>query len=71
MVDILEEDAKKQGYTPDASVAGDEVINSTRPKPFMVYRKLDLMNVNPIQSVVRWMIPFQVSVKRLRPAAGE
>ena len=53
MVDILEEDAKKQGYTPDASVAGDEVANGARPKPFMVYRNLDLMNVHPIQSVVK------------------
>ena len=25
MVDVLLEDAKKQGYEPDASVAGDEV----------------------------------------------
>ena len=53
MVDILEEDAKNQGYTPDASVAGDEVVNGARPKPFMVYRNLDLMNVHPIQSVVK------------------
>ena len=27
MVDILEEEAAKQGYRPDASVAGDEVIS--------------------------------------------
>ena len=53
MVDILEEDARKQGYTPDASVAGDEVINGARPKPFMVYRNLDLMEVHPIQSVIK------------------
>jgi phosphonoacetaldehyde hydrolase len=53
MVDILEEDAKKQGYVPDASVAGDEVINGARPKPFMVYRNLDLLDVHPIQSVVK------------------
>ena len=53
MVDILEEDAKKQGYTPDASVAGDEVVNGARPKPFMVYRNLDLMNVHPTQSVIK------------------
>ena len=53
MVDILEEDAKKQGYTPDVSVAGDEVVNGARPKPFMVYRNLDLMDVHPIQSVVK------------------
>jgi phosphonoacetaldehyde hydrolase len=53
MVDILEEDAKKQGYTPDASVAGDEVEHGARPKPFMVYRNLDLMDIHPIQSVVK------------------
>ncbi len=53
MVDILEEDAKKQGYVPDASVAGDEVINGARPKPFMVYKNLDMLDVHPIQSVVK------------------
>ncbi len=53
MVNILEEEAKRQGYVPDASVAGDEVIHGARPKPFMVYRNLDLMDVHPIQSVVK------------------
>ncbi len=53
MVDILEEDAKTQGYVPDASVAGDEVAHGARPKPFMVYRNLDLLDVSPIQSVVK------------------
>jgi phosphonoacetaldehyde hydrolase len=38
---------------PDASVAGDEVIHGARPKPFMVYRNLDLLDVHPIQSVVK------------------
>jgi phosphonoacetaldehyde hydrolase len=53
MVDILEEDAKTQGYVPDASVAGDEVIHGARPKPFMVYKNLDMLDVHPIQSVVK------------------
>lgn len=53
MVDVLEEDAKKQGFVPDASVAGDDVAHGARPKPFMVYRNLDLMDVSPIQSVVK------------------
>ena len=53
MVDILLEEAKKQGYVPDASVAGDEVIHGARPNPFMVYKNLDIMNVTPIQSVVK------------------
>ena len=53
MVDILEEDARKQGYVPDASVAGDEVVHGARPKPFMVYRNLDLLDVHPIQAVIK------------------
>ncbi len=53
MVDILEADAKKQGYTPDASVAGDDVVHGARPKPFMVYKNLDLLDVHPIQSVIK------------------
>ena len=53
MVDILEEDAAKQGYKPDASVAGDEVIHGARPAPFMVYRNLDILGVTPIQSVIK------------------
>ena len=53
MVDILEEAAAKQGFVPDASVAGDEVVHGARPRPFMLYRNLDLMDVSPIQSVVK------------------
>ena len=53
MVDVLEEDAKKQGYVPDASVAGDEVLHGARPKPFMVYRNLDLLDVHPIGAVIK------------------
>lgn len=53
MVEVLLEDAKKQGYVPDASVAGDDVIHGARPKPFMVYRNMDLLNVHPIQAVVK------------------
>ena len=53
MVDILLEDAIRQGFTPDATVAGDDVIHGARPKPFMVYRNLDLMDVHPIAAVVK------------------
>ncbi|XP_045180079.1 phosphonoacetaldehyde hydrolase-like [Mercenaria mercenaria] len=53
MVDVLLEDAKKQGFHPDCTVAGDEVANGARPKPFMVYRNLDLLDVHPIQAVVK------------------
>ena len=53
MVDILEEEAAKQGYHPDASVAGDEVVHGARPGPFMVYKNLDMLGIHPIQSVVK------------------
>ncbi len=53
MVDILEEEAAKQGYRPDASVAGDEVIHGARPGPFMVYKNLDMLGVYPIHAVVK------------------
>jgi phosphonoacetaldehyde hydrolase len=53
MVDVLLKDAIRQGFTPDATVAGDEVEQGARPKPFMVYRNLDLMDVWPIESVVK------------------
>jgi phosphonoacetaldehyde hydrolase len=53
MVDILEEEAARQGYRPDASVAGDEVVHGARPAPHMVYKNLDLMGVHTIQSVVK------------------
>ena len=32
------EEARKQGYNPDATVAGDDVINGTRPNPHMLYK---------------------------------
>ncbi len=53
MVDVLLEAAIKQGFRPDATVAGDEVEQGARPKPFMVYRNLDLMDVWPIESVIK------------------
>ena len=53
MVDVLLEAAIKQGFTPDATVAGDEVNNGARPKPFMVYKNLDLLDLWPIESVVK------------------
>ena len=53
MVDVLLKDAIAQGFTPDATVAGDEVEQGARPKPFMVYRNLDLMDVLPIESVLK------------------
>ncbi|MFK5980619.1 MAG: phosphonoacetaldehyde hydrolase [Rhizobiaceae bacterium] len=53
MVDVLLEACIKQGLTLDATVAGDEVVNGARPSPHMVYKNLDLMGIDQIQSVVK------------------
>jgi len=55
MVDILLADAKKQGYVPDYSVAGDQVENNMgfRPAPFMVYKNMVNLGVFPIESVLK------------------
>ena len=53
MVDVLLKYAKEQGFNPDCAVAGDEVVHGARPRPFMVYRNLDLLDIHPIQSVVK------------------
>ncbi|XP_036361193.1 phosphonoacetaldehyde hydrolase isoform X1 [Octopus sinensis] len=53
MVDVVLADVAKQGFTPDVTVAGDEVINGCRPKPFMIYRNMDLLDIHPIESVIK------------------
>ncbi len=53
MVDILKIEAHRQGYVPDTTVAGDDVANGTRPKPFMIYRNMELLDISPIESVVK------------------
>lgn len=53
MVDVLLEDCIAQGFTPDATVAGDEVLHGARPSPHMVYKNLDLLGIDTIQSVVK------------------
>ncbi len=53
MVDVLLADIVKQGFTPDATVAGDEVIHGARPAPHMVWKNLDIMGISEIKSVVK------------------
>lgn len=53
MVEILEEEARNQGLYLDSSVAGDDVTNGSRPSPHMLYKNLDNMNVDSIETVVK------------------
>lgn len=53
MVDVLLKDVIAQGVTPDATVAGDEVLNGARPDPHMVFKNLDLMGITDVKSVVK------------------
>ena len=53
MVDVLLEAVAAQGFVPDCTVAGDEVEHGARPKPFMIYKNLDILDVHPIEAVVK------------------
>ena len=53
MVKILIREAKKQGLELDAAVARDDVLHGSKPRPFMLYKNLDLLDVWPIQAVVK------------------
>ncbi len=53
MVNLIAKDTAKQGYVPNASVAGDDVLNGARPGPHMVHKNMDLLNIETIQSVVK------------------
>lgn len=53
MADIVREEAVRQGFVPDADVTGDEVANGVRPKPFMLFRNLELLDVDLVQAVVK------------------
>ena len=53
MVDVLLKNAEKQGFVPDSAVAADDIDNGVRPSPFMIYKNLEMLNIYPIQSVVK------------------
>ncbi|GFS17792.1 phosphonoacetaldehyde hydrolase-like [Elysia marginata] len=40
-------------FVPDVNVTGDEVVNGVRPKPFMLYKNLDLLDIPNLHSVVK------------------
>ena len=53
MVKVLRSEAENQGYYLDSSVAGDSVKHGARPSPNMIYKNLDNLGINPIQSVLK------------------
>jgi len=53
MVNVLEKNVNSQGVFLDSTVAGDDVQNGYRPAPHMVYKNLDILDISPINSVVK------------------
>ncbi|VBB17766.1 hypothetical protein YASMINEVIRUS_229 [Yasminevirus sp. GU-2018] len=53
MSDILAKSASKQGLVLDCIVAGDEVVNGSRPYPNMLYKNMCLLGTENIHSVVK------------------
>jgi len=52
MLDLLLETAAAQGYVPDCAVCPDDV-GAGRPFPWMCYRNAVLLNVYPMEALVK------------------
>ena len=52
MVDIILQDAKKQGYTPDCTIAADEVP-AGRPFPYACWKNAIELQVWPVEACVK------------------
>ncbi|MEX1254134.1 MAG: phosphonoacetaldehyde hydrolase [Dehalococcoidia bacterium] len=52
MVDVLIDEAKRQGFEPDCAVAADEVP-AGRPQPFMCYRNAIELQAYPLEACVK------------------
>lgn len=54
-VDILLKEAKKQGFQPDCSVAGDDIGNEMgfRPAPFMVWKNMEHFQIYDKRVIVK------------------
>jgi len=61
MLDVLLAGAAPRGFTPDVSVAGDEV-ESARPKPFMVLKNLERLGVLDVAGAMRLTVKVDDTV---------
>lgn len=53
-VNIIENNLiKKENIYFDATVAGDDVENGYRPRPYMIFKNLEKLNISPIQSILK------------------
>lgn len=52
MMEVVVAEAKKQGYAPDAMVCASDV-HAGRPAPWMAFRNCELLNVFPMEAVVK------------------
>ena len=50
---ILVNKTEQQGLILDSVVASDDVLNGIRPKPFMIYKNLENLNISSPQSVIK------------------
>lgn len=53
MSKVLKPLASEKGFVPDTVVSGDDVMSGMRPRPYMLFRTMELMDVWPVSSVVK------------------
>ena len=51
--DLLLENVRRQGFSPDACVAGDDVKHGVRPSPSMIFKNMDILGTMNTDTVVK------------------
>ena len=53
ITESIKKDIHKQGFVLDAFVSGDDVENGSRPNPFMLFKCMELMNINNVRTILK------------------
>ena len=53
MMDVVEKEAAAKGYHPDLLVTPEDVEGNGRPKPYMIFRNMQLLQAEDIRKVMK------------------
>ena len=53
MMDVVEKEAAAKGYHPDLLVTPEDVDGNGRPKPYMIFRNMQLLQAEDIRKVMK------------------
>ncbi len=53
LIEIVAKKAKENGYEPDYRCTPDAVDSKSRPRPFMVFKNMEMLNISSVDAVIK------------------